>query len=83
MPDPRRPWERLALSEADWRSLASAFYALAHGDPAAFDALPTALKAEAAGQLCSRYRETGEHALLEQAGRLLTGTSQWYVYLGR
>ena len=41
------------------------------------------LKATEAGLLCSRYIETGEDGLVDQAGKLLTGSAHWYTYLGR
>ncbi|MBN1669335.1 MAG: hypothetical protein JW862_19750 [Anaerolineales bacterium] len=68
---------------SDWRKLAIAFYALAHQDPRPFKALPPSLQDSQIGQLCTAYLQSGDPALLDQAGYLLTGTRQWYVYLGR
>ncbi len=76
-------WERLGLSRTEWRQLAGAFYALAHGVDKEFTALPESLKGHPAGQLCAEYIRTGERATLDRAGHALTGTKEWYVYLGR
>ena len=69
--------------DPDWRRLAFAFYSLAHNDPRDFQALEPELQDTEAGRLCAEYIRTGEAELLEQAGTLLTGTHQWYIYLGR
>lgn len=76
-------WERLNMSESDWRLLAHAFYNLAHNDFKRFHDLPEHLKNHHAGKLCARYIETGDHAFVEEAGLLIAGTKQWYVALGR
>ncbi len=82
--DPKHlPWNRLGMAESDWRSLAAAFYALAHSDLKKFEALPDSLKNHPIGKLCSGYIESRDHAYIEQAGKELTGTKEWYVYLGR
>ena len=67
----------------DWRKLAFAFYSLAHNDSRDFEALEQRLKDTEVGRLCAEYIESRDHQLIEQAGYLLTGTKQWYVYLGR
>ena len=69
--------------DPDWRKLAIAFYALAHQDPQPYHALEPYLKDTEVGRLCARYLDSQDHQLLDQAGYLLTGTRQWYVYLGR
>jgi hypothetical protein len=69
--------------DPDWRKLAFAFFSLAHNDPKDFEALEPWLKQTPVGRLCAEYIETRNHELIEQAGYLLTGTKQWYVYLGR
>jgi hypothetical protein len=69
--------------DKDWRKLASAFYSLAHNDPREFNALEPRLKDTEAGRLCSEYMRTKDHEFIEKAGYLLTGTKQWYVYLGQ
>ncbi len=69
--------------DKDWKKLAYAFYALAHNDQKAFDELEPRLKNTPVGKLCSEYIRSRDHQLIEQAGYLLTGTKQWYVYLGR
>ncbi len=76
-------WERLGLEQRDWRKLAEAFYDLAHNDTRKFDLLDDHLKATPAGVLCSRYIRTRDHGLVDQAGKLITGSAHWYVYLGR
>lgn len=70
-------------SQEDWWKLARAFYDLAHQDPANFQQLEERLKETEVGRLCREYIRTRDSRLLDQAGRLLTGTDQWYVYLGR
>jgi hypothetical protein len=69
--------------DRDWRRLAFAFFSLAHNDPTDFDKLEPRLKNTEVGRLCSEYLRSGDHQLIEKAGYLLTGTRQWYVYLGR
>jgi hypothetical protein len=66
----------------EWRKLASALYSLAHSDAREFHALEPELKNTPVGQLCARYLESKEFEMLDQAGRLLTGTKQWYIYIG-
>ena len=66
-----------------WRKLASAFYFLAHNDEREFHALDAGLKDTEVGLLCQEYILTKDHQRIEEAGYLLTGTKQWYVYLGR
>ena len=83
MPEENGVWSGLGLTRGQWRELAGAFYSLAHGHRGAFLALPTRLREHEAGSLCQGYLWTGDRELLERAGRLLTGTSEWYVYLGR
>lgn len=78
-----KAWERLGLECGQWWSLAAAFYHLAHNDWKRFDSLPDGLKATEAGKLCSLYRHTGEFEFLDRAGRVITGSRSWYVYLGR
>ena len=73
----------LDRSSKEWRKLASAFYSLAHNDQREFDALEQELKETKAGRLCSEYIRTRDHQLIEQAGYILTGTTYWYVYIGR
>lgn len=70
-------------ADQDWRRLAFALYALAHNDPGDFDALEPRLKNTEVGRLCSEYIRSGDHQFIEQAGYLLTGTKQWYTFLGR
>ena len=77
------PWNRLHMPEQDWQALASAFYSLAHNDFADFEKLPAHLQQHPIGQLCSLFIKTGDHDLVEKAGKALTFTNQWYVYLGR
>lgn len=74
---------RLDIDRDDWRKLAIAFYSLAHNDQRDFDALEPRLKETEVGRLCADYIETRDHQLIERAGYLLTGTKEWYVYLGR
>ena len=69
--------------DPDWRRLAFAFYSLAHHHPEDFHALEAELQESEAGQLCAEYLRTGDAGLLERAGYLLTGTEQWYIYLGK
>ena len=69
--------------DRDWRKLAFAFYSLAHNDATDFEALEPRLKDTEVGRLCAEYLRSGDHELIERAGYLLTGTRQWYVYLGR
>jgi len=76
-------WERIGISQPEWRLLAGAFYALAHSVDAEFLALPEALRDHPIGQLCAEYMQTGDRELLEKAGYALTHTKEWYVYLGR
>ncbi len=79
----KKIWERLGLDQKDWRKLAEAFYDLAHNDFRKFDKLDDRLKATEAGLLCSRYIESRDPELVDQAGKLLTGSAHWYTYLGR
>ena len=67
----------------DWQKLAFAFFSLAHNDQRDFDALEPRLRETEVGRLCTEYIETQDHRLIERAGYLLTGTKEWYVYLGR
>lgn len=67
----------------EWRKLAAAFFALAHNDFELFHRLEPHLQQTEVGQLCSQYIESGDHALVEQAGIRLTGSRAWYAYLGR
>ena len=76
-------WDRLGMPESEWKSLAGAFYDLAHNDFRSFQELPDSLKECAIGRLCSQYVETGNHEYVEQAGMEITGSKDWYVYLGR
>jgi hypothetical protein len=76
-------WKDLGISREAWYSLAAGFYALAHSDRRAFDALPPDLKEHPAGQLCCSFLETNNRAFLDRAGLMLCGTKDWYVYLGR
>ncbi|HNT29471.1 MAG TPA: hypothetical protein PKL83_00785 [bacterium] len=76
-------WEVLHMAEADWWKLALAFYDLAHGDLHRFEKLPKRLRKHDIGQLCRCYVETQDYAYCDEAGRQLTGTDAWYVYLGR
>jgi hypothetical protein len=69
--------------DKDWRKLALAFYSLAHNDAKDFKALEPELKNTEVGRLCSEYLQTGDYQIIEQAGYLLTGTREWYIYLGR
>jgi hypothetical protein len=69
--------------DKEWRKLAMAFYDLAHNDAKRFKALEPRLRNTEVGRLCAAYIRLKDHALIEQAGYLLTGTKQWYVYLGR
>jgi hypothetical protein len=73
----------METGDQDWTQLAMAFFALAHNDREAFDRLEQRLKETDVGRLCAAYLESGERDLIEQAGYLLTGTQQWYIYLGR
>ena len=66
-----------------WKQLAMAFYDLAHGDFKRFEALPSSLKEGEVGQICQQYMMSRESGLLDRAGKLLTGSKDWYVYLGR
>ncbi len=79
----KKIWDELEMTREDWWKLAGAFYCLAHNDFRQFLALDDHLKKTPAGELCSRYMETSEHDLVELAGRLITGSKHWYVYLGR
>ncbi|HOT47006.1 MAG TPA: hypothetical protein PLM53_19490 [Spirochaetota bacterium] len=80
---PGPPWLRLGITEAGWRVLAAAFYDLAHDDFRKFGELPDSLRECSAGRLCSRYIETGDRDFVERAGREITGSREWHVYLGR
>jgi hypothetical protein len=66
-----------------WRQLAFAFYAVAHNDFELFEALPQEQKDSEVGRLCQQYMRNKDSQLLDQAGYLLTGTKEWYVYIGR
>ena len=79
----KKIWEQLDLTYKEWRRLAEAFYDLAHNDFDAFIALPEKLQNLPAGKLCTRYMETGDHDLLDQAGYILIRSKQWRVFLGR
>ncbi len=79
----KKIWDELEMTREDWWKLARAFYGVAHNDFKHFLALSADLKKTPAGELCSRYMETREHDLVERAGRLITGSKHWYVYLGR
>jgi len=77
------PWNRLNISREDWTELALAFYAVAHGSRTEYDALPALLKESPAGKLCGLYLENPDPELLDQAGLILTGSRDWYTFLGR
>ena len=77
------PWNRLGMAEQDWRALSRAFYSVAHNDFKEFEALPEALKLHQVGRLCTEYIKTRDRELVEEAGRALTFTKNWYTYLGR
>ncbi|MFO7627646.1 MAG: hypothetical protein R6V62_10330 [Candidatus Fermentibacteraceae bacterium] len=66
-----------------WKALASAFFALAHGSRAEYDALPVVLRESQVGKLCGLYLENRDPDLLDQAGLILTGSRDWYTFLGR
>jgi len=76
-------WNRLGMTEKDWKALANAFYSLAHNDMKDFDALPTRLKLHPIGRICTRFIDTGNSKYIEEAGYALTHTREWYVFLGR
>ncbi len=76
-------WNRQDITRADWTTLALAFYALANGSRTEYDRLSAPLREGVVGKLCAQYLETGDHHLLDQAGVLLTGSGDWYTYLGR
>lgn len=67
----------------EWRRLAFAFYALAHNDFKHFNDLEPELQQTEIGQLCLEYIKTRDFQLVERAGYLLTGSKDWYTYLGR
>lgn len=67
----------------EWNAIAAAFYALAHGSRAEYDALPAVLRESQVGKLCELYLANRDPDLLDQAGLLLTGSRDWYTYLGR
>jgi hypothetical protein len=69
--------------DQDWKKLASALFALAHHDPLEFNCLEPRLKETEVGRLCSQYLLSADSQFIEQAGRLLTGSDHWYVFLGR
>ncbi len=69
--------------DARWRQLVFAFYALAHNDPALFEALPDDLKATEAGRLCQQVVQSENLDLIHEIGVLLTGSQDWYTYIGR
>jgi len=73
----------METGDKDWWELAYAFYSLAHNDPKDFNALEPRLKNTEIGRLCSEYIRSKDHQFIDKAGYLLTGTKQWYVYLGR
>ena len=73
----------METGDKDWWELAYAFYSLAHNDPKDFNALEPRLKDTEIGRLCSEYIRSKDHQFIDKAGYLLTGTKQWYVYLGR
>ncbi len=79
----KKIWEQLDLTCKEWRRLAEAFYSLAHNDFDAFTALPEKLQNHPAGILCSQYMESRDYDLIEKAGRILTHSNCWGVYLGR
>jgi hypothetical protein len=57
--------------------------AIAHGSSREFDELPGHLRENSVGVLCARYLENRDHSFLEQAGLALTGSRNWYTFLGR
>lgn len=67
----------------EWKALASAFFALAHGSRSEYDALPDVLRDSQVGKLCGLYLDNRDPELLDQAGFILTGSRNWYTYLGR
>jgi hypothetical protein len=75
--------ESTGLERHEWFSLLAAFYALAHSDQGPFHALPLKLRTHPAGELCRLFIDTGDSDLLNEAGLMLTGTENWYVYIGR
>jgi hypothetical protein len=84
----RKPGEQpgrieLGISREEWYALARAFFAIAHGSRREFDELPGHLRENSVGVLCARYLENRDHSFLEQAGLALTGSRNWYTFLGR
>ncbi len=77
------PWVRLKMPEKDWRNLAKAFFSLAHSDSVPFLDLQKDLRDHPIGQLCNKYLETKDYKYIKKAGKELTGTSNWYVYLAK
>ena len=75
--------DKMKTKDQDWRKIAFAFYALAHNDQDEFDKLEERLKNTEVGKMCSAYIVSKDSQLLDKAGYLLTGTKQWYIYLGR
>lgn len=69
--------------DSRWRQLVFAFYGLAHNDPKLFEALPDDLKATEAGRLCQAVIDAGNLDGIHAIGVLLTGSQQWYTYIGR
>ncbi len=66
-----------------WWALGYALFDLAHGDRRRFDQLPPEARETEVGRLCQKYVETDEYQYIDQAGKLLTGSDNWYTYLGR
>ncbi|WP_221077004.1 hypothetical protein [Agarivorans aestuarii] len=69
-------------AEKEWRTLALAFYSLAHNDQSEWDNLPSNLKQSDIGQLCQKYIDTKDSKYIEEAGVALAG-KHWHVALGR
>ncbi len=81
--EPSLPWNRLNISREDWTELALAFYAVAHGSRTEFDSLPATLRECPVGILCERCLESSGSTLLDETGFALTGSRDWYTFLGR
>lgn len=80
---PDSPWAGHGTTREDWEALAMAFYALAHGSRREFDALPERLRSHPLGRLCQECLDHPDPDLLDKTGKVFTGSSSWYAYLGR
>lgn len=73
----------LNLSKEEFRKMCGAFYAAAHNDFSLYETLPDHLKKTEAGQKIAALNTDNSAEARNRVGIYLTGSEQWYTYIGR